>query len=76
MAYWGGRERLLRVTEVAELLSVGAWSVYQYCENGELPHIRMTNSIRIRPSDLQLFVASRLAIPEKRRPHRRRQSSE
>ena len=34
---WGGRDRLLRVGEVAEQLAVGAWAVYQMCENGELP---------------------------------------
>ena len=50
VSYWGGRNRLLRVTEVAEMLAVGAWAVYQYCESGELPHVRMTNSIRIRPA--------------------------
>jgi excisionase family DNA binding protein len=63
---------LLRVAEVAEILAVGAWAIYQYCESGELPHVRMTNLIRIRPSDLQEFIAARVTIPEKRRPHRRK----
>jgi hypothetical protein len=31
---WGGRDRLLRVAEVAEQLAVGAWRIYQLCENG------------------------------------------
>jgi hypothetical protein len=26
---WGGRDRLLKVTEVAEQLAVGAWRIYQ-----------------------------------------------
>lgn len=52
------------------MLAVGAWAVDQYCENGELPHVRMNNSIRIRPSDLQEFIAARVTIPEKPRRHR------
>jgi excisionase family DNA binding protein len=70
VSYWGGRNRLLRVTEVAEMLAVGDWALYQYCENGELPRFRLNNSIRIRPSDLQEFIAARVTIPEKPRRHR------
>ena len=72
---WGGRDRLLRVAEVAEELAVGAWRIYQVCENGELPHVRINNSIRIRREDLKAFVASRVTVPEARRPHRRKRPS-
>ncbi len=44
---WGGRDRLLRVAEVAEQLAVGAWAVYKLCEDGDLPHVRINNSIRV-----------------------------
>jgi excisionase family DNA binding protein len=57
---WGGRDRLLRVAEVAEQLAVGAWAVYRLCETGELAHVRINNSIRIRPRDLEEFVVARL----------------
>jgi excisionase family DNA binding protein len=56
---WGGRDRLLRVAEVAELLAVGAWAVYKLCEDEELPHVRINNSIRVRPTDLVEFIAAR-----------------
>jgi excisionase family DNA binding protein len=69
---WGGRERLLRVTEVAEMLGVGAWRIYQVCETGELPHVRINNSIRVRPKDLEVFIASRVTVRRPTRPHRRR----
>lgn len=62
--------------KVAEQLAVPAWRVYQLCEDGELPHVRITNSIRVRPDDLGEFIASRVAIYEARRSHRRKQSSE
>jgi excisionase family DNA binding protein len=74
VSYWGGRHRLLRVTEAAEMMAVGAWRIYQVCETGELPHVRMNNSIRIRPSDLQEFIAARVTIPDNRRPHRKKAS--
>jgi excisionase family DNA binding protein len=70
---WGGRDRLLRVAEVAEQLAVGAWAVYKLCEDRDLPHVRITNSIRVRPQDLEAFVAARRVgradeKPTKRRP--------
>lgn len=69
---WGGRDRLLTVAEVAEQLAVGAWRIYQLCEDGELPHIRINNSIRVRPKDLEEFIASRVTVGEAPRPHRRK----
>jgi len=64
------------VREVAEQLAVPAWRVYQLCEDGELPHFRITNSIRIRPKDLEEYLTSRLMIAEGRRPHRRTEPAE
>jgi excisionase family DNA binding protein len=55
---YGGRNRLLTVREVAEQLDVCAATVYRLCENGELPHVRIIDSIRIRPADLAAFVAA------------------
>jgi excisionase family DNA binding protein len=53
---YGGRGRLLRVAEVAEHLGVCAATVYRLCESGELPHVRIINSIRVRPADLAVFI--------------------
>jgi hypothetical protein len=30
-------------------------TVYRLCEGGQLPHVRIVNSIRIRPEDLKDF---------------------
>ena len=68
---WGGRDRLLKVAEVAEHLDVSNATVYGLCERGELRHVWVVTSMRIRPRDLEAFVAARLTILEKRRPHRR-----
>ena len=58
-ALQGGRDRILTVREAAKLLRVGTWAIYHLCEVGELPHIRIIDSIRIRPTDLAAFAASR-----------------
>jgi excisionase family DNA binding protein len=51
------RDRLLTVRDAADMLGVGTWAVYRLCETGELPHIRIVESIRIRPADLAAFIA-------------------
>jgi excisionase family DNA binding protein len=71
-ALWGGRDRLLKIAELAEHLGVSNATVYGLCERGELPYVWVVTSIRIRPRDLEEFVAASLTIPEKPRPHRRK----
>jgi excisionase family DNA binding protein len=39
--------RLLTVAEVAELLRLSRATVYKLCDSGELPHLRISNSIRV-----------------------------
>jgi hypothetical protein len=55
---YGGRDRLLRVADVAEQLAIGAWAVYRLCEDVDLPHVRINNAIRVRPGDLSEFIAA------------------
>jgi excisionase family DNA binding protein len=59
VALHGGRDRLLRVSDVAERLAVCAATVYRLCDSRELAHVRIVNSIRIRPEDLRDFMATR-----------------
>jgi len=56
VSYWGGRHQLLRVREVAEQLGVCNATVYRLVETGQLPHVRIVNSIRIRPGDMDDFI--------------------
>jgi excisionase family DNA binding protein len=57
---YGGRDRLLRVAEVAEQLGVSTATVYGLCAAGDLPHVRIVDAIRIRPGDLAAFVDGQL----------------
>jgi excisionase family DNA binding protein len=58
-AFRGGADNLLTARQVAQRLSVGAATVYKLCERGELPHVRVSNAIRVLPADLEAFVAGR-----------------
>jgi excisionase family DNA binding protein len=49
---------LLRVGKVAEHLGVCNATVYRLVERVELPHVRIGNSIRVRPDDLRELIAA------------------
>jgi excisionase family DNA binding protein len=49
------QQPLLTVAEVAKVLRVCRATVYRLIETGALPHLRIANSIRIRPEDLPAY---------------------
>jgi excisionase family DNA binding protein len=53
---YSGRGQLLKVAEVAKKLGVCNATVYRLCESGALPHVRVVNSIRVRPKDLAEYL--------------------
>ncbi len=55
----GGAENLLTIAEVAKRLRVSRATVYALCERGDLPHLRIVNSIRVAPADLDQFIRGR-----------------
>jgi excisionase family DNA binding protein len=57
----GGADHLLTVRAAAERLAVSTATVYALCERGELPHVRVSNAIRIAPADLAAFLAGQRA---------------
>jgi excisionase family DNA binding protein len=52
----GGAGQLLTVRQVADRLGVSAATVYGLCDRGELPHLRVSNAIRVRREDLEAFI--------------------
>jgi excisionase family DNA binding protein len=54
----GHRDRLLSVSEVAELLSVSDATVYALCARGILAHVRVLNAIRVAPAALNALLTS------------------
>ena len=54
----GGRNRLLTVRQVAEGLEVSTSTVYALIERGEIAHVRVSNAIRVAPTDLAAYLIS------------------
>jgi excisionase family DNA binding protein len=52
-----GADDLLSVAEVARRLGMSTFTIYALCERSELPHVRVSNAIRIAPTDLAAFIA-------------------
>ena len=50
---------LLSVRRTAELLGVCAATVYGMCEQGELPHFRVRNAIRVPLVGLKVYLHGR-----------------
>ena len=47
------------VRDVAQRLLVCSATVYKLCAAGELVHVRISNAIRVAPTDLAEFIARR-----------------
>jgi excisionase family DNA binding protein len=50
-------EPLLSIKEVAARLGVCRAVAYRLCERGELPHVRISNAIRVSPAALTEYLA-------------------
>lgn len=48
---------LLTIGDVAELLKVSTATVYALVKRGALPHLRVSNAIRVRAVDLEAYLA-------------------
>ena len=57
-----GRGHLLTVRAVAARLGVSRATVYKLIAQGDLPHVRLSNAIRIAPDDLDAFVLRRRSV--------------
>jgi excisionase family DNA binding protein len=50
---------LFTAQEAARVLHVSTATVYRLCAQSKLPHVRVSNAIRIAPTDLTAFIARR-----------------
>jgi excisionase family DNA binding protein len=53
-------ERLLRISEVAEILKVSNRTVSRMAISGELPSVRFGRSVRVRERDLKEYILDHL----------------
>src|SRR6202022_4373568 len=67
------RAALLSVRQVAQLLGLSTATVYRLCENRDLVHVRIGNTIRVAITDLVGFVGRQ--TERRRMQNRMRESS-
>ncbi|MGH2966287.1 MAG: helix-turn-helix transcriptional regulator [Solirubrobacterales bacterium] len=53
-------QRLLRIEDIAERLAVSRSMAWKLIAQGQLRSIRIGRSVRVRPSDLEAYVADAL----------------
>ena len=53
-------KKLLRATEVAEILNVSRAYAYQLMQRGDIRTVTFGSARRVRPEDLQMFIAESL----------------
>jgi len=46
------------VAQVADTLGVCRATIYKLCERGDLAHVRISNSIRFEPGQVEAFIAA------------------
>jgi excisionase family DNA binding protein len=49
--------RLLNADQVAEILNVSRSHAYSLIQSGQIPSIRLGRAVRVRPQDLERFIA-------------------
>lgn len=48
--------RLLRIKDVAQIMGIAPWRLYDLVRQGELPHIRIGKTIRISEAAIQGWI--------------------
>jgi len=49
-------DRLLKASEVAEMLNIGLSFAYKLMREGEIPSIKLGRAVRVRHCDLKTFI--------------------
>lgn len=54
----------LRATDIARILDLSAKQIYKMAANGEIPSLRIANSVRFDPQDFVVWLRSRSSAPD------------
>ena len=58
-------EKLLKASEVAELLNISKAFAYQLMNKGELKTVAIGAARRVRPEDLHRYIEENIQLPSK-----------
>lgn len=59
----GSAVRLLRIEDIAERLAVSRSMAWKLVAGGQLPSIRIGRAVRVRPRDLEAYLADAAREP-------------
>ena len=62
--------RLLKPSEVAQILNISKSFAYRLMRRGDLATIHLGRAIRVRPSDLEDYLQSRIHSQNDNQPHK------
>ena len=48
---------LLKATDVAKILNISRALAYRLLQYGDIPAIKIKNTVRVKPSDLEKYIA-------------------
>ena len=51
-------QTLLKATDVARILNISRALAYRLLQKGDIPVIRIKNAVRVKPSDLEDYIAT------------------
>jgi excisionase family DNA binding protein len=54
-------EKLLKAMEIAEILNISRAMAYRLMQTGEIPTVQIGTTRRVRPVDLESFIARNMA---------------
>jgi excisionase family DNA binding protein len=57
--------KLLKASDVANILGISRSFAYFLCETGQLPTVRIGHSLRVRPQDLEAYIDTNLVHESK-----------
>ena len=57
---WSERSRLLKATEIAEILNISRAMAYRLIQTGEIRSVHIGAARRVRPEDLHAYIEENL----------------
>jgi excisionase family DNA binding protein len=52
------QERLLKADDISNILNISRALTYRLIQQGSIPVVRINHAVRVKPSDLEAYIAS------------------
>lgn len=58
------KQGALRATDIAQILDLSAKQIYKMAATGEIPSLKIANSVRFDPHDFVAWLRARSSVPD------------